>query len=30
MRKSGVAEKSARVVQDMYEVSEAVVRCAVQ
>ncbi|KAK3539802.1 hypothetical protein QTP70_013240 [Hemibagrus guttatus] len=29
MRKSGVAEKYARVVQDMYERSRTVVRCAV-
>ncbi|KAL7844615.1 hypothetical protein SRHO_G00231540 [Serrasalmus rhombeus] len=29
MRKSGVAEKYVRVVQDMYEDSETVVRCAV-
>uniref|UniRef100_A0AAR2JL50 ribonuclease H n=1 Tax=Pygocentrus nattereri TaxID=42514 RepID=A0AAR2JL50_PYGNA len=29
MRKSGVAEKYVRVVQDMYEDSKAVVRCAV-
>ena len=29
MRKSGVAEKYIRVVQDMYENSETVVRCAV-
>ncbi|KAK3525668.1 hypothetical protein QTP70_004312 [Hemibagrus guttatus] len=29
MRKSGVAEKYVRVVQDMYERSRTVVRCAV-
>ena len=29
MRKSGIAEKYVRLVQDMYEESETVVRCAV-
>ena len=29
MRKSGMAEKYVRLVQDMYEESETVVRCAV-
>ena len=29
MRKSGIAEKHVRLVQDMYEKSETVVRCAV-
>ena len=30
MRKSGIAEKYVRLVQDMYEESETVVRCAIQ
>ena len=30
MRKSGMAEKCVRLVQDMYEESETVVRCAVR
>ena len=30
MRKSGIAEKYVRLVQDMYEESETVVRCAIE